>query len=357
VGTTDRRRDDRGRRRVAGALVATLAAALIGLAPGVIVPAGAAPADDCSAPTRTVAGATDGSSITVAAGEVVALTGTHTGGVDALPTGGTLCVTAGATLAPQYLNNATGTIYVAPAGTITMPSIAVGSGFVLDVAGTATFAGLNVNGPASLHVAAGASLTVTGQFTPAAGTILNEGTLSMPAGGSLNTGVTLSNVGTLTTGGTLTVNGPLENTGVAQITGDLLVNGSGTLHNLCVLTTSGSLTNGSSGSGNTGIVALGGTFTNSGTWRQPSSGALTASTLTGDQRAGRVRGRLGRAADPGGHPVVPADLRRADRHRGQRGARRPDAATARRLPGTGLRGPLRHPLRRSAGRQVRAGAG
>jgi uncharacterized repeat protein (TIGR01451 family) len=248
----------------------------------VIVPAGAAPADDCSAPTRTVAGATDGSSITVAAGEVVALTGTHTGGVDALPTGGTLCVTAGATLAPQYLNNATGTIYVAPAGTITMPSIAVGSGFVLDVAGTATFAGLNVNGPASLHVAAGASLTVTGQFTPAAGTILNEGTLSMPAGGSLNTGVTLSNVGTLTTGGTLTVNGPLENTGVAQITGDLLVNGSGTLHNLCVLTTSGSLTNGSSGSGNTGIVALGGTFTNSGTWRQPSSGALTASTLTDD---------------------------------------------------------------------------
>jgi uncharacterized repeat protein (TIGR01451 family) len=279
VRTTSSRHAAR-RRGASAALSGLLLAALGALAPG--GPALAAPADDCAAPTRTVTGSASGAALDVAAGEVVLLAGgAQVGGVNALPAGATLCVASGATLAPAYVNNAAGTIYVAPGGTASMPAIATNTGFALDVAGTATFAGLTLNGPGTVAVAAGGTLTVTGAFTPAAGTIVNDGTLALPGGATLNSGVSLVNNGTLTASGTTIVNGPFENAGTTALAGDLVVNGSGTLTNLCILS-AGALTHNGQGSSNTGLVALTGGFANQGTWRQGPAGALTATTLTDD---------------------------------------------------------------------------
>lgn len=269
-----------------GALATTTAA--LALLAAVLVPAGpaaAAPADDCAAPTRTVAGSSSGTPLSIAAGEVVLLaSGTQTGGVDALPAGSTLCVAPGATLSPAYLNNGAGTIYVAPGGTATMPSIAVNAGFALDNAGTTTFAGLNLNGPGTVRNEAGATLTVSGAFTPAAGTILNEGVLALPGGMTLNAQVSLTNDGVLTAGGNAVVNGPFVNAGRAAVGGNLVVNGSGTLQNRCVLQAGGDLTNAGQGSTNTGLVQLGGGFANLGgaSWRQTFTGALSGTTLQDD---------------------------------------------------------------------------
>lgn len=283
------RRDGTGTRTTGGSRPRArrrwAAAALGGLLLAALVPGGpalAAPADDCAAPTRTVTGAATGAALDIAAGEVVLIAGgTQVGGVSSLPAGATLCIAAGATLAPAYVNNAAGTIYVAPGGTATMPAIATNAGFALDNAGSATFAGLTLNGPGTVTNRAGASLTITGAFTPAAGTIVNDGTLALPGGATLNSPVSLTNNGALTAAGTTIVNGPFQNAGTADLGGDLVVNGSGSLTNLCVLTATGGLTN-NGGSSNTGLVALGGGFANQGAWRQLPAAALTATTLTDD---------------------------------------------------------------------------
>ncbi|HEY0189253.1 MAG TPA: Ig-like domain-containing protein [Cellulomonas sp.] len=277
-----RGRDGRPRRRATAVtvLAALLVAPLVGL--GVLAPtaASAAAADDCSTPTRTVTGSSSGATLDVAAGEVVLLTGTQTGGLGSLPAGATLCVAAGATLRPGYVNSPTGTLYVAPGGTATLPWVAVGAGFTLENAGTTTFGGLNANGYMTVQNEADAELTIGGSFTPTAGDLVNEGTLTLSVGGDLASGVELSNVGTLTSGGSLTVNGPFVNTGTVRVTGDLVVNASGSLNNQCVLVTSGGLTNEADGSTNSGIAAVGGGFTNSGEWQQSGTGALTATDLT-----------------------------------------------------------------------------
>lgn len=263
---------------VVGAVLTVLGVG--GLGPA--LPAAAAPADDCATPTRTVVGTGDGTPVTVGAAEVVLVTGTVNGGVDALPAGGTLCVAAGATLAPGYLNNAAGTLHVAPGGTLAAPSVAVGTGFVLDVAGASTFAGLNVNGPAQISTAVGASLTITGGFTPAAGTFRNAGTLVVQGPMALNSGVVLQNDGDLSVDGPATVNGPFRNRGTATVAGGLTVNSSGALVNGCVLETTGDLTNDGPASSSSGRVAVGGVFRNNGGWRQAPSGALSAVSLADD---------------------------------------------------------------------------
>jgi uncharacterized repeat protein (TIGR01451 family) len=283
VTSSNRAAVRRPARRARSVAAAVLVAGLGALA----APASAAPADDCAAPTRTVVGSGNGVAVTVAAGEVVLVTGTVNGGVDALPAGGTLCVASGAALAPAYLNNAAGTVHVAPGGTLRMPSVAVSTGFVLDNAGTATFAGLNVNGPAEVRNAAGASLTITGAFTPAAGTFTNEGTFAVQGPVSLNAGATLLNDADLTVAGDVAVNGPFENRGTALVQGDLTVNGSGTVTNRCVLQTTGDLANNGPGSSSSGRVAVGGAFRNNGSWYQRPSGALSAASLGDD---GRVTG-------------------------------------------------------------------
>jgi len=135
-------------------------------------------AADCSAPTRTLAGGSN-QPITVAAGERLLLTGgTFTGGVDSFPEGSFLCVAGSASLAPAYLNNAAGTLDIAPGGTASFPSISVATGFLLDNQGSATFAGLNVNGAADIRNLPGGTMRVSSQFSPSAGGIVNNGSFT-----------------------------------------------------------------------------------------------------------------------------------------------------------------------------------
>jgi uncharacterized repeat protein (TIGR01451 family) len=273
----DRMRTARARRAATTAILVALGTMGVSAVPV----AQAAPADDCAAPTRTVTGSTGGATLDVAAGEVVLLTGTQTGGLGSLPAGATLCVGTGASLRPGYVNNPAGTLYVAPGGSATLSWTGVESGFVLDNAGTVTIGGLNVNGYTTLRNAAGADLTIGGSFTPTSGEIDNDGTLTWSAGADLAAGVVLANAGTLTSGGSLTVHGPFENTGTTRITGDLVVDAPGDLHNQCVLETSGGLTNSAGAtSTNSGIAAITAAFTNDGAWQQGGTGALSAATLT-----------------------------------------------------------------------------
>ncbi|MET0789623.1 MAG: hypothetical protein ABWY33_10310, partial [Cellulomonas sp.] len=116
-------------------------AVVLGLLLGLVLVAPAPPAladfaSQCAAPDRTV-GPTD-PSISVGAGETVLVAADYTGGIDALPAGGTLCVGPGAGLTVAYMNNAAGALVVAAGGALVMPSVAVSAGFSLEVEGTAT---------------------------------------------------------------------------------------------------------------------------------------------------------------------------------------------------------------------------
>ncbi len=244
-------------------------------------PADAAFADQCSSPDRTLTATT--STISVAPGETVLLTGgAFTGGIDALPAGGTLCVAAGATLAPPYMNNAAGAIAVAAGATMTMPFISVGTGFSLSLEGTATFAGLNINGSSSIDVASSGDLTISNSFSPATGSITNAGTMHVASSMNLNSSVSLTNSGTLTVDQSSTVDGSFVNTGVAQIAGTLTVNGSGLVQNECAISMTGDFNNNGPSSSNQGLVLVSGRFNNNGTWRQSAVGTLGSATLTDD---------------------------------------------------------------------------
>lgn len=268
--------------------VASLVASLcgLGLGLGAALPARASFATQCASPTRTLS--PGASAISVAPGETVLLAGgAFTGGVDSLPSGATLCVAPGASLVPPYLNNAMGSLIVAAGGGIGMPFIAVASGFELQVEGDATFAGLNINGSATIRVAAGGTLAVTSSFSPGTGDIQNAGTMHIAGAMNLNSAVSLANSGAVVVDGGANVNGTLTNTGTLQVTGTLVVNGSGTLQNGCALQVSGDLSNNGPGSLNSGVAIVGGLFTNNGSWSQATSGTLAASRLTDD---GRVTG-------------------------------------------------------------------
>lgn len=265
--------------------VAVLGALLTGTALSTtVLPAQAAPADDCTTPDVTLTAATTGTSaISVQAGQVVALTGgTFAGGIDQLPAGGTLCVTAGTTLDPAYLNNAQGAIAVAPGGTLDAPNLVVAAGFELDNAGTATFAGLGINGNATLHNREGGTLLIRSAFAPAAGTVINAGSMTVQGDATLNGQVSLSNENELRVQGALTANGHLANSGLLRVDQGLTLNGSGTLANTCGIQTGGDLMNGATGSSNAGLLLVGGTFTNNGSWAQPDSGTLSATGLVDD---------------------------------------------------------------------------
>ncbi|MEZ0448456.1 Ig-like domain-containing protein [Cellulomonas sp. ICMP 17802] len=262
---------------------AALATALLAVLGLVLAPAPAALADfasQCAAPDRTVAAGDP--SISVAAGETVLVASSYTGGIDALPAGSTLCVGPAGALTASYMNNAAGAVVVAASGTLTMPSVAVAAGFSLELEGTATFAGLNVNGAADLHVAAGGQLTITGSFSPAAGTFVNEGTFRVEGSMNLNTAVTLENSGTVAVQGSTTVNGPLVNSGLADLGGGLTINGSGSLQNSCAVNSLGPLINNGAGSGNQGLVLVSGGFTNNGGWQQGPDGVTSAVAFTDD---------------------------------------------------------------------------
>ncbi|MFB9953828.1 Ig-like domain-containing protein [Cellulomonas denverensis] len=268
------------------AAVAALGALILtSTALGTGIPAAqATPADDCTAPDVTLtAAATGNSAISVQPGQVVALTGgTFAGGIDQLPAGGTLCVTAGTTLDPAYLNNAQGAIAVAAGGTLDAPNQVVAAGFELDNAGTATFAGLGINGNATLNNRSGATLTIRSGFAPAAGTVINAGTMVVQGDATLNDQVALTNENELHVQGSLTANGHLGNSGLLRVDRDIVLNGSGTLSNTCGIQAGGDLRNDATGSSNTGLLLVGGTFSNNGSWSQPHAGTLSAADLIDD---------------------------------------------------------------------------
>lgn len=269
-----------GVRGFAGALAAVAVSALVAVGMAV-APASASFATQCAAPTRILNPAA--SSVSVAAGETVLLqTGTFTGGVDALPSGGTLCVAAGATLRPAYLNNGAGALVIQAGGTAAFPSIAVGTGFALDVEGSASFAGLNVNGASTFDIATGGTLSITGSFAPSSGSFANEGTIQVGGSLDLNSGAAIDNAGQLTVNGAANVNGRLDNTGRVDVAGPLVVNGGAAFSNACHVQTAAAFSNNAAGSTNDGIVVAGGAFTNNGTWRQAVEGLLAAAGLTDD---------------------------------------------------------------------------
>ena len=76
------------------------------------------------------------------------------------------------------MNNAAGALDVAPGGRATFPFVSVATGFDLENDGTVTFAGLNVNGAATLHNLPGAT-SRSRASSPGAGTEVNDGTFTL----------------------------------------------------------------------------------------------------------------------------------------------------------------------------------
>ncbi|WP_348789841.1 Ig-like domain-containing protein [Leifsonia sp. NPDC080035] len=265
-------------------LVAALAAIAVGAVlavTGPLAPAQASFASQCATPTRTLDASAP--SVSVAAGETVLLaSGSFGGGIDALPSGATLCVASGASLQPAYMNNAAGSVVIAAGGNAAFPSVSVGTGFALGVEGTATFAGLNVNGASMFTIAAGGALTVSGGFSPSSGTFDSAGTLTIDGAFNENSGASLKNTGVTTVNGAATFNGLLQNTGTVEVAGPLTINGGAAFANSCRVRTGGALANNATGSTNSGIVIASGVFTNNGSWQQSVEAALAATGLADD---------------------------------------------------------------------------
>lgn len=237
-------------------------------------PAAADVASQCATPSRTLPA--DATSISVAAGETLLVASSFTGGVDALPAGSTLCVGDGATLTVSYMNNAAGALLVADGATVDLPSVVVGSGFVLEVEGTATADGLSSNGSSRFHVAPGGLLTVEGTLAPAAGTLSNDGVLIVEGALDVNTSVTFQASGVTSVRGAVVANGPVENSGLLDVGETFTLNGSGSLDNSCVVVAGADLVNNSTAAVNAGVVSVAGVMTNNGTWQQPVTGATSA---------------------------------------------------------------------------------
>lgn len=270
-------------------LVVGVAAAVLAFAALVAGPAQTARASfatQCASPTSILD--PSAGSVSVAPGQTVLLaTGTFTGGVNALPSGATLCVASGAALNPAYMNNAEGSLVVAAGGSTAFSSVAVGTGFALVAEGSAVFGNLNVNGASAFTIGAAGSLTVNSGFSPGSGTFVNLGTMRINGTFSENTNVVVRNASSLVITGGASLNGTVVNTGTISITGALTVNGSASFSNSCRVQTTAGLTNGSADAQNAGVIVVGGVFSNNGTWRQTVEGLLAAAGLVDD---GRVNG-------------------------------------------------------------------
>ncbi len=242
----------------------------------------AAPPDPtaCANPTRTLSGG-GSDAITVAGGEVLRLSGgTFTGGSDSLPADAVICVGPGATYSPAYLNNPRGALVID--GAAVMGSLSSADGLFVDVRGTlAVNGGLNLNGPSALQIAVGGTVNVASLTSSVGAVITNDGTLT--AGQlNLNGSAELTNAGELHVTGDLPVSGDLVNTGSVRVDGAMIVNGSGSLVNRCLITTNGDLAVNARGQ-NDGIIRLGsGSFRVNGEWSQTLGGFLQGAGLNDD---------------------------------------------------------------------------
>src|SRR5919205_2096438 len=116
-------------------------------------------ATECANPTVVINGNSQ-PTINLAAGQVALIaSGTFTGGIDALAGGSVLCVAAGATLQPAYINNAAGRLL--NEGTTTFPAVVASAGVSVENGGSLNFPnGFNNNGPVSVLNKADATITV-----------------------------------------------------------------------------------------------------------------------------------------------------------------------------------------------------
>ena len=166
--------------------------------------------DACASPTQTIA-ADSSTAISLTPTSVVLISGgTFSGGLDAFPSGAVLCVAAGATAQPAYMNNAAGAIY--GRGTIRLPATAVNGGFRLENYGLADFPqSFNTNGVAELINHVGGTWTMSQGFSTSSH-LVNDGTATL-SGGLNQNGGTVENTGVLTIAGSSNLGGTVSNTG------------------------------------------------------------------------------------------------------------------------------------------------
>jgi VCBS repeat-containing protein len=234
--------------------------------------------DACGSPTTTI-GASSTTAIDVTSTSVVLIAaGTFQGGINSWASGGVICVAAGATLQPPYMNNAAGALF--NRGHVLMPGTAVQGGFSYDNFGQADFPnGFNTNGPATLTNHAGATWTMPNGFNTAAA-FVNDGTATISNGFNQNGGL-VQNGGTLTINGSTNLNGTVINTGSLDIAGNVNLNGGALLGNACILRIRNGFNNNSQVL-NGGWVRFdpGTTWQNNGTYLQGPKGLTSGANMT-----------------------------------------------------------------------------
>jgi uncharacterized repeat protein (TIGR01451 family) len=242
---------------------------------------------ECATPTLVVNG-NSVPSLTLAPGDVVLIgSGTFTGGVNALPTGATLCVAAGASFVPAYLNNGAGRFL--NNGTSTFNGVASATGASVENAGRLDFPlGFNNNGALSvLNKATGVITVDTPMVLSTGATITNLGSVTISGALTLKSGTNVANSGTLTVD-SLTVGGRLTNDGTLNATGAVTVDASSTWVNLCRMG-SASFTNNSPDASNDGVMRAG-VVTNNGTFRQSTTGVIAGVDFTNAATVGGAGG-------------------------------------------------------------------
>ena len=203
--------------------------------------------------------------------------GTFTGGINAIAAGATLCVAAGATLQPAYLNRGAGRLL--NEGVTTLPAFLTAAGMQAENGGTLNLPnGLTDNGPLALLNKVGGTVTVGTQLAlPSGATITNLGTIQVVGPATLNGGSRLDNSGTLNISGTLSDNGTIANTGDLAVGQSFSVNGTGSFGNACQTTSIGFSNN--AASTNSGVLTAGPTD-NNGTFVQAPTGIAVGTDFT-----------------------------------------------------------------------------
>jgi uncharacterized repeat protein (TIGR01451 family) len=289
----------RGRRRrvvrwgrSAGIVVAL--AAVVSASLG--APAGADSFDDnCTAPASPVVPPTPTATISLNPGQtlVIAAGTTYQGGINNFPAGARICVGAGATFTPPFVNNAAGAIY--NRGTSSFPGLNVATGFVLDNFASTTFtSNLNFNGSATITNAAAATMTLT-QNTPLsnASSFTNDGSLVFGASLTSDNGTQFTNRGSVSIAGDFTPNGSITNTGRIAVGGGMTANSNALVNNACMIeVTRGAMNNGELRLSGVLLTGNGDTFVNQGRLTFDLTGFLVGGSFTNNSQVNGGGGHM-----------------------------------------------------------------
>jgi hypothetical protein len=246
----------------------------------------------CATPSNPVIPPSPTTAVTLAAGQTLVIAGTYQGGLNAFPAGSQVCVGAGATFAPPYMNNAAGAVF--NRGTITFPGLAVAAGFRVDNSGAVTFgSNINTNGAAALVNGAAGSMTFS-QSTPLnnGSTLTNDGQVNFASDFSTDNGTTVTNRGTLSVAGNFIPNGTVQNSGRLIVSGSLTTNSQALVTNACTLILNRDLIN-NADLRTSGVIlaATGGSVTNQGTLSLDVTGTVVGGSFTNNRQvngAGRL---------------------------------------------------------------------